>query len=354
MIRRPLSKVALIVLQLALVALPWTCTLASTLYLPVANTHVTSAFGERVHPITGRVDYHSGVDLAANNNQPVRAVLDGVVIQAGPRGLLGNSVEIKHAKYNASTIYGHLNTVSVAVGQKIQRGYLIGLAGSTGRSTGPHVHFTVKQLSSGGDIEPLAFLAKLHLDAPASAIDQANLIASASIAQSNSSAVRSGSHQSVAARVARSSSARGLLVASRAGNTVQARMQAKLATAAAKRQLAIAQAQAAKNQKAMQLAALKSAVQRAHNEIARNESALALAQTKLNDQKRDAAKFAFLYKEGAVSRVDAEKHLQTAAAQEKEVAGLSQKVAQGKASLKSTTSLMVSKNDREREERSQS
>lgn len=94
---------------------------AARMIFPVANTRITSAFGTRVHPLTQQAEFHTGLDLAAVLNQNVRTVNSGVVIQAGPRGLLGNAVEVKDAKTRISTIYGHLNSVSVSLGQRVSR-----------------------------------------------------------------------------------------------------------------------------------------------------------------------------------------------------------------------------------------
>lgn len=123
---------------------------------PVANTRITSDFGTRVHPVTQQTDFHTGLDLAATLNQSVRTVNGGKVVQAGARGLLGNSVEVTDAKTRVSTIYGHLNSVAVSVGSTVKRGQVIGYAGSTGRSTGVHVHFTVKK--DGVIADPMPFL----------------------------------------------------------------------------------------------------------------------------------------------------------------------------------------------------
>jgi len=130
-------------------------------YTPVGLGIVTSKAGFRIHPITGRGDFHSGVDLAANLNDRVYNLLDGVVLRVGWRGALGVAVEIYHPYPNVRTIYGHLNAFSVAPGQLVTRGQVIGFAGSTGRSTGVHVHFTVIRDDTKQYIEPQSFLAQV-------------------------------------------------------------------------------------------------------------------------------------------------------------------------------------------------
>jgi murein DD-endopeptidase MepM/ murein hydrolase activator NlpD len=127
-------------------------------YTPVGLGIVTSKAGFRIHPITGHGDFHSGVDLAANLNDRVYALLPGYVTRVGYRSNLGVAVEIYHPYPNVRTIYGHLNAYSVLPGQWVQRGRVIGYAGCTGRSTGVHVHFTVIKQSTNEYIEPMAFL----------------------------------------------------------------------------------------------------------------------------------------------------------------------------------------------------
>lgn len=129
-----------------------------TVYTPVGLGIVTSKAGFRIHPVTGRGDFHSGVDLGANLNDRVYALLDGVVTRVGWRGALGVAVEIYHPYPNIRTICGHLNAYSVMPGEWVHRGRVIGYAGSTGRSTGVHVHYTVMRNDTNQYIEPLAFI----------------------------------------------------------------------------------------------------------------------------------------------------------------------------------------------------
>jgi hypothetical protein len=127
-------------------------------YTPAGAGVVTSKAGFRVHPVTGRGDFHNGVDLAATLNDKVYNLLDGVVVQSGYRGNLGVAVEVYHPYPNIHTIVGHLNGYTVRPGMWVKRGQVIGFAGSTGRSTGVHVHYTVVTHEPRQYIEPLRYL----------------------------------------------------------------------------------------------------------------------------------------------------------------------------------------------------
>ena len=113
----------------------------------------TSAFGPRVHPITGQHHHHTGVDYAAPTGTPVRSILDAEVVFAGPKGGYGQLVELRHAD-GTTTRYAHLDRIDVTVGQRLERGELLGTVGSTGQSTGPHLHFEVRQNGQAIDPEP--------------------------------------------------------------------------------------------------------------------------------------------------------------------------------------------------------
>lgn len=115
----------------------------------------TSAFGPRVHPITGLHHHHTGVDYAAPTGTPVRSILNAEVVFAGPKGGYGNLVELRHAD-GTHTRYAHLDRIDVSLGQRLSRGDLVGTVGSTGQSTGPHLHFEVRQ--GGKPINPEPFL----------------------------------------------------------------------------------------------------------------------------------------------------------------------------------------------------
>ncbi|MBX9686076.1 MAG: M23 family metallopeptidase [Candidatus Obscuribacterales bacterium] len=127
-------------------------------YTPVGMGMVTSKAGFRVHPVTGKGDFHNGVDLAAQLNDKVFNLLDGMVTRVGYRGNLGVAVEIYHPYPNVRTICGHLNAYAVKPGMWVRRGQVIAFAGSTGRSTGVHLHYTVIKNDTNQYIEPMTYL----------------------------------------------------------------------------------------------------------------------------------------------------------------------------------------------------
>lgn len=110
--------------------------------VPGRALETTSGFGARKDPFTNRLAFHSGLDFAGAWGTPVSVTAPGIVTYAGPRGEYGNTVEVDHG-FGIKTRYGHLSRVSVAVGTKVVRGAQIGKIGSTGRSTGPHLHYEV-------------------------------------------------------------------------------------------------------------------------------------------------------------------------------------------------------------------
>jgi murein DD-endopeptidase MepM/ murein hydrolase activator NlpD len=122
---------------------------------PVLQGFISSYFGQRDDPITGHEEFHKGVDFAGNEGDPVVAVAAGVVTWAGERSGYGKLVEIDHGK-GYTTRYAHNEQTLVTVGQTVTRGQTIALMGSTGHSTGPHVHFEV--LRNGRQVNPLAFI----------------------------------------------------------------------------------------------------------------------------------------------------------------------------------------------------
>ncbi len=107
---------------------------------PLEFSRVTSGFGGRVHPIARQWRQHNGVDYAAPTGTPVRTVGDGVVEFAGVQRGYGNVIEVKH-RDGKSTLFAHLSKIGVKQGQKVEQGDVIGAVGSTGYSTGPHLHF---------------------------------------------------------------------------------------------------------------------------------------------------------------------------------------------------------------------
>jgi murein DD-endopeptidase MepM/ murein hydrolase activator NlpD len=111
---------------------------------PLRNYRLTSTFGPRINPVTGKQGLHKGVDLAAPHGTEVYAVRDGEVSEAGEDRIYGKYVIIRHAD-NWVSLYGHLSRVEVERGQKVKAGSLIGRVGSTGQATGPHLHFELRQ-----------------------------------------------------------------------------------------------------------------------------------------------------------------------------------------------------------------
>lgn len=124
---------------------------------PVRDGYISSGFGVRMDPFTGEEGIHKGVDFAAPAGTDVLAVAAGVVTWAGPREGYGNLVQVNHGN-GYSTRYAHNSTVLVKVGDEVQRGQAIATVGSTGRSTGPHVHFEV--LKNGVQVDPMSFVGR--------------------------------------------------------------------------------------------------------------------------------------------------------------------------------------------------
>ena len=109
---------------------------------PVDYGHVSSGFGKRKDPINGKMALHKGVDISAPSRTPVLATADGLVTKAGWNGTYGKFIEIKHG-LNIKTRYAHMSKIYVKKGEKIKYRHKIGLVGSSGRSTGPHVHYEI-------------------------------------------------------------------------------------------------------------------------------------------------------------------------------------------------------------------
>ena len=102
----------------------------------------TSGFGARVDPFTGHYSFHPGIDFAGPWGSIIASTAPGTVVFAGDRGGYGNMVEIDHG-FGIHTRYGHMSSILVQVGAKVAKGAPIGRLGSTGRSTGPHVHYEI-------------------------------------------------------------------------------------------------------------------------------------------------------------------------------------------------------------------
>ena len=117
--------------------------LASTPTIWPVRGWITSSFGQRMSPFTGRLQMHEGLDIAARPGTPVKASAEGVVIYSGWKSDFGKLVTIDHG-YGYRTRYGHMSKIYVKNGQRVKRGDTVGAVGSTGRSTGPHLHYEVK------------------------------------------------------------------------------------------------------------------------------------------------------------------------------------------------------------------
>lgn len=114
---------------------------------------ITSHFGIRKNPFGPGYEFHDGLDFAAPYGAPVHATGSGVVAQAGWMGAYGLAVLLDHAK-GYQTLYGHLSRLAVHPGQRVERGQVLGYVGSTGRSTGPHLHYSVYRYGSPLDPKP--------------------------------------------------------------------------------------------------------------------------------------------------------------------------------------------------------
>jgi murein DD-endopeptidase MepM/ murein hydrolase activator NlpD len=123
------------------------------------DSYVTSDFGYRLHPVLGGRAHHNGIDFEANIGDPVRSAGNGLVVFAGWKTGFGNVVEIDHQN-GYLTIYAHNSAFVVKEGDVVRAGQMVAKAGSTGRSTGPHVHFEVHK--DGRPVNPRAFLDKSH------------------------------------------------------------------------------------------------------------------------------------------------------------------------------------------------
>ena len=122
---------------------------------PVANMQFTSFYGVRSDPFRGTAAMHAGVDIPGAMGTPIYATADGIVGRAGWAGGYGNLVELEHGGA-LQTRYGHMSKILVQAGTRVHRGDLIGLMGSTGRSTGSHLHYEVRM--DGRAVNPIPYL----------------------------------------------------------------------------------------------------------------------------------------------------------------------------------------------------
>ena len=136
--------------------------------MPVNNAIVTSDFGGRIHPITGKLKFHTGIDLVGEWHSNIICVADGKVVIANVYGGYGNCVEIEHTNANGEkyyTLYGHLAQINVSIGQEVKQGEIIGLQGgdpkldkNPGSSTGTHLHFEIRKSKNGDYQNPRPYL----------------------------------------------------------------------------------------------------------------------------------------------------------------------------------------------------
>src|SRR5690606_9645482 len=154
----PMEKLLIRILILSLVHfIPIWLEAQVSVLPPLPRLNVTSPFGQRIHPVTGRPDYHNGVDFAARSD-PVLSVLDGTVKETGNHPNLGKYIRTLHGE--VELIYGHLSRLLVSTGDTVYVGQPIGITGATGRVTGEHLHFSVK--FKGKYLDPLKFLHSLR------------------------------------------------------------------------------------------------------------------------------------------------------------------------------------------------
>lgn len=139
-----------------------------TFPMPVQNATVTSEFGPRIHPVTGKKSFHTGIDLAGVWHSNIISIEKGTVVFAGVQRGYGNCVEVKHSTENGTiyySFYAHLARIDVVEGQEIQQGTVIGTQGgdpkrdpNPGYSTGSHLHFEIRKTLSGDFVNPRQYL----------------------------------------------------------------------------------------------------------------------------------------------------------------------------------------------------
>ena len=122
---------------------------------PLGNMQLTSGYGMRVHPVLGQRRGHKGIDLGAPTGTPIHATADGIVSRADNFGSYGLYVALEHGG-EIQTRYAHMSRLNVAEGQRVKKGEVIGFVGSTGRSTGPHLHYEVRV--RGEAVNPIPYM----------------------------------------------------------------------------------------------------------------------------------------------------------------------------------------------------
>jgi murein DD-endopeptidase MepM/ murein hydrolase activator NlpD len=127
--------------------------------LPLKNLQLTSSYGYRTHPVTGKYAFHAGVDLRSKQDT-VYAVMNGTVSTVNYSNFLGIYIRLDHDQFQS--VYGHLSQVFVVPGDTIEAGQPIGITGATGRVTGEHLHFSIRYQQH--EIDPLEFLYQLLIN----------------------------------------------------------------------------------------------------------------------------------------------------------------------------------------------
>nr|WP_246593561.1 M23 family metallopeptidase [Evansella tamaricis] len=123
--------------------------------MPTDNGRITSHFGNRADPFTRATSFHSGIDIAAPLNTPIYATADGIIISVGWEGGYGRTIVIEHGD-TYETLYAHLNEIYISVGDEVEKGDLIGGMGTTGRSTGVHLHYEIRR--NGSLVDPYPYM----------------------------------------------------------------------------------------------------------------------------------------------------------------------------------------------------
>ena len=135
------------------------CFLKSVYFVPLGLPHegnISSEYGFRKNPFGGyKGEFHPGIDVKGEMGDNVYATADGIVLRNDWYSGYGNAVVLDHG-FGLTTLYGHLTRVNVVPGQRVKAGDIIGFLGSTGRSTGPHVHYEIRK--NGDDIDPNPFV----------------------------------------------------------------------------------------------------------------------------------------------------------------------------------------------------
>jgi hypothetical protein len=134
-------------------------TVNAQLAMPLNAMRINSGFGKRIHPLTHKSDFHRGIDLRARN-EPVFAFFSGRISEAGFNPILGKFIRIE--KDGLECIYGHLSILLVKRGEEVESGEVVAVTGSTGRVTGEHLHFSLKQ--NGTYLNPVLFIRGYYRD----------------------------------------------------------------------------------------------------------------------------------------------------------------------------------------------